>query len=409
MATTVRRRWTPAAGAYGGRRARTSFDYDAYVPDRIADIEPALSSDEASVITEAEVAVRELNHRGPRLGALETLARQLLRAEAVASSRIEGLEMSQRRMALALAAPSDADATARAVLGNVRAMEEAIRLGSTRRPLRPRDILALHRTLLEGTRDGEIAGKLRRSQNWIGGDELSPRNAEFVPPPHELVPDLLSDLCGFAGRDDIPAVAQAAIVHAQFETIHPFADGNGRVGRCLIHVVLRQRGVTPNYVPPVSLILATDARSYVGGLTAYRRGAVGEWSAVFAQALRSAGLRAVEFAERIAALEERWRDAAGRPRAGSAAERIIQMLPAQPVFQVSAAADSAGVVYEAARLAVERLTDAGVVRPLPGRRRGRLYEAPLLFALIDRFEHELATPLGGRRLVRRAPRATPAR
>ena len=409
MATTVRRRWTPAAGAFGGRRARTSFDYDAYVPDRIAEIELALSSDVASVITDAEVAVRELNRRGPQLGALETLARQLLRAEAVASSRIEGLEMSQRRLALASAAPSDADASARAVLGNVRAMEEAVRLGSTRRPLRPRDILALHHTLLVGTRDGQIAGKVRQGQNWIGGDDLSPRNAEFIPPPPEMVPDLLSDLCHFAGRDDVPAVAQAAIVHAQFETIHPFADGNGRVGRCLIHVVLRLRGVTPNYVPPVSLILATDARSYVGGLTAYRRGAVGEWSAVFAQALRSAGLRAIEFAERIAALEERWRDAARRPRARSAAEKIIHMLPAQPIFQVSTAADSAGVVYEAARLAVDRLTEAGVVRRLPGRRRDRLYEAPLLFELIDRFERELATPAGGRRPARRAPRGKTVR
>lgn len=404
MAKTVRRRWTPDAGAYGGRRARTSFDYEAYVPDRIADIELTLSSDVASVVTEAEVSVRELNRRGPELGALETLARQLLRAEAVASSRIEGLEMSQRRLALASAAPDDADASARAVLGNVRAMEEAVGLGSARRPLRPRDILALHGTLFEGTRDRQIAGKVRQSQNWIGGDDLSPRNAEFIPPPPEMVPDLLADLCGFAARDDVPAVAQAAIVHAQFETIHPFADGNGRVGRCLIHVVLRQRGITPNYVPPVSLILATDARSYIGGLTAYRRGAVGEWSAIFAQALRSAGSRAVEFAERIALLQERWRDAAGRPRAGSAAEKIIQLLPAQPIFQVKTAAAAAGVVYEAARLAVDRLEEAGVVRLRRGRRRDRLYEAPLLFELIDRFERELAAPIGRRRPTRRSPR-----
>jgi Fic family protein len=248
---------------------------------------------------------------------------------------------------------------------------------------------------------------LRQSQNWIGGDELSPRNAEFIPPPHELIPGLLADLCDFAARDDVPAVAQAAIVHAQFETVHPFADGNGRVGRCLIHVVLRQRGVTPSYVPPVSLILATDSRSYVGGLTAYRQGAVGEWSAVFAQALRSAALRSVEFAERIAVLQERWRDAARRPRAGSAAEKIIQMLPAYPIFKVSTAAELAGVVYEAARLAVVRLEDAGVVRQLPGRRRDRLYEAGQLFELIDRFERELATATGGRRPARRAPRAAP--
>jgi len=100
---------------------------------------------------------------------------------------------------------------------------------------------------------------IRSEQNWIGGAASSPRDAEFVPPPPELVPDLLDDLCAFCNREDVPASVQAGIAHAQFETIHPFADGNGRVGRALIHVVLRRRALAPRYVPPVSLVLAADA------------------------------------------------------------------------------------------------------------------------------------------------------
>lgn len=91
-----------------------------------------------------------------------------------------------------------------------------------------------------------------------------------MPPPPERVKELMEDLVAFMNRGDLPPVVQAAIAHAQFEIIHPFADGNGRVGRALIHVVLRRRGLAPRYVPPVSLVLAADARAYVAGLTAFR-------------------------------------------------------------------------------------------------------------------------------------------
>src|SRR5207302_3067265 len=107
-------------------------------------------------------------------------------------------------------------------------------------------------------------------QNWIGGNDYNPCGADFVPPPPEFVPDLLLDLVAYLDSDDYSPLVQAAIAHAQFETIHPFADGNGRVGRALIHAVLRRRGLAPRYVPPISLVLATESRSYIGGLTAYR-------------------------------------------------------------------------------------------------------------------------------------------
>jgi Fic family protein len=407
-----RRRWTPAEGAFGGRSSRRRFDYDAYLPDFIAEIEPSLPADIAGIVTVAEVAVRDLNTGARGLGALEALSRQLLRAEAVASSRIEGLEMSHRRLARAAFDPEEADASARYVLGNVRAMEQAIALGARARAFTIRDIRAIHATLFRGTSYERHGGALRSSQTWIGRDEESPRNADFIPPPEDRVPGLLEDLCMFVERDDLPAVAQAAIAHAQFETIHPFGDGNGRVGRCLIHVVLRRRGLAVQYVPPVSLILATDQTAYIRGLTTFRTytpDGLASWVGTFAQAVRTAGREALGFLVEVAALQEKLSKRAKLRRRGSTKHRLITALPAEPVIDVRRAAEIAGVTYEAARLAVEELVDTGVLHAISGRKRDRLYEARDVFDLVDEFERRLATPGGERRPARAVPRRREAR
>src|SRR6202035_278277 len=131
-------------------------------------------------------------------------------------------------MACASPEPLAADGTARAVLGNVRAMERAIALVDEGRPFELDDLLDIHRLLLEGTSEERFAGVVRTEQNWIGRRGASPAAAAFVPPPPDRVPGLLEDLVRFVNLDDLPAVAQAAIAHAQIETIHPFGDGNGR-------------------------------------------------------------------------------------------------------------------------------------------------------------------------------------
>ena len=406
MPGTEKRRWTPREGAFGGRASRRTFDYAAFIPDRIAQLDLALPGDVATAVTDAEVAVRELNATSPRLGALEALARQLLRAEAIASSRIEGLEMSHRRLERAAFVPEDADRHARLVMGNVAAMEAAIALGAAHRPLTTSGILALHRELFAGTELDRIGGRFRDRQNWIGASDVSPQNAEFIPPNELRVPDLIEDLCAFVARDDVPAIAQAAIVHAQFETIHPFADGNGRIGRCLIHVVLRQRDVAPTYVPPISLVLATDQKTYVRGLNMFREytgDAIGAWMGVFAQATRTAAREAVSFGDEIARLQAGWRERAGIERSGTTAEKIISILPGRPVIDIKAAAEATGSGYESARAAMQRLEQAGVVREVGSRRRDRVFEARDVFDLVNGFERRLATPEGERRPVRRVP------
>jgi Fic family protein len=399
------RSWPADPTAPGGRAERRAFRYRALVPDPVADLQLALPSSVAGAVSSAERAVDALNRDPPSVASLEVLARRLLRAESVASSRIEGLVLSQRRLARAEAEkPEGRDETASSVLGNVAAMEEAVALGSGARPLRVSDILALHRVLMLATTTPQIAGELRERQNWIGENAYSPGRADFVPPPPELVKDLMGDLVAFVNRNDLPPVVQAAVAHAQFETIHPFADGNGRVGRALIHVVLRRRGLAPRYVPPVSLALAADAKSYVAGLTTFREERAADWVLLFAQALERAAAKASELALRLAELQEKWRERAGRPRRHSSAEALIVQLPAHPIVTVATAQEFLGRSKQAVNEAIAALTRRGVLHPITLAKRNRAWEARELFDLINDVERDLATPRDDDEPSRPAPR-----
>jgi Fic family protein len=377
----------------GGRSERRSFRYQAFVPDQIGALELSIPSNVAASVSSAERAIDALNRDPPRLASLEVLARRLLRSESVASSRIEGLVLSHRRLARAeVEEDATRDETARSVLGNVSAMEEAVGLGTSARPLRLRDILAVHRTLMLATTTPQIAGKIRTGQNWIGGNAFNPGRAAFVPPPPGLVRSLMDDLVVFMSRTDLSPVVQAAIAHAQFETIHPFADGNGRVGRALIHVVLRRRGLAPRYVPPVSLVLAADARAYVSGLTAYREDRFADWIDLFARAIGRSAEKATDLASRLAELQATWRERSGKPRRHSSVEALIVALPAHPIVTVATGHRLLGRSKQAVNQAIAALAMSGVLRPLTLARRNRAWEARELFDLVDDVERELATP-----------------
>jgi Fic family protein len=385
----VERHWQARPEALGGRRARGGFAYQAYVPSPIADEEFFLTSTAAAAAAEAETAVRNLNEESAGYATLEVLARQLLRAESVASSRIEHLVVGHRRLARAAFDPTTRDVTAESVLGNIAALEEALEIAVRPRPIASSDMIDIHKRLLAGTRDAHLGGVVRTEQNWIGGAASSPRDAEFVPPPPADVPGLLDDLCRFLNREDIPATIQAAIAHAQFETIHPFHDGNGRVGRALTLVVLRRRGLSPQAPPPVSLALAADPDRYVSGLTSFRNADEEDWYAVFVAAVQTAAGRAHRFAGQVAELQHRWRNQAGDPRSGSGAARLIELLPASPFLDIRAAHDLLGGSDERARQAILRLERAGVLRRITSGDRNRVWESVGLFDLLDRFERDL--------------------
>jgi Fic family protein len=270
-------------------------------------------------------------------------------------------------------------------------MQEAILIGSSDRQLTTADITSIHRSLLLGTDQSEIAGHVRTVQNWIGGRLSSPLDAEFVPPPPAQVPALLDDLVAFVNREDLPAVVQAAIAHAQFETIHPFSDGNGRVGRCLIQVVLRRRGLAPTLIPPVSLVLAANPKAYIRGLTDYRQGAIAAWCSSFAIACRVASQKSDSLADQIAALIGDWRGRAGSPRKGSAGSKLIELLTHEPIVSVSMAHAAIGGSAEAVRLALNSFTERGIVRQITARRYARAWAADELFEIMNEYERSFRT------------------
>src|SRR5579862_526161 len=238
--------------------------YRLYHPDpvlgRPLTIDPPTFAD----VTDAQVAIARLEDQ---LRTTPDLTELLVRAEALASSAIEGIAVDPRRLLRADAArrfgqPID-DERCRHVLANVDAMTNALALVSEGTPITTAFLLALHNDLLAPTALRTHAGRFREQQNWIGGSAYAPYNATYVPPPPDNVVALMDDLCAFCNDDALPALAQAAIAHAQFETIHPFGDGNGRIGRVLIHLVLRRRGLTARATLPLSAVLATRNADYI--------------------------------------------------------------------------------------------------------------------------------------------------
>jgi Fic family protein len=368
----------------GGRRARASFRYRAFLPDAIAALSPVVPFEVADLSAEAEAAIRALNDHAS-IGGLEAIGPLLLRSEAVASSRIEGYDVSSLNLARALIDPRAARGSARIVAANVSAMEEAIAIGGQVAPLTLDDLLAIHAVLMADD-EGARPGRVRQEQNWIGGRLGNPSDAAFVPPPEDLVVPLLEDLLTFLAREDLPAVPQAAIAHAQFETIHPFIDGNGRVGRALIHAVLRRRGVAARVVPPISIVLAARPAAYVEGLVAFREGRVADWIGSFATVAARAALTSIELADQVAALQSEWRERAGRPRAGSAASKLIALLPALPVLSAPTARAAIGVSQQQTLAGLKALAEAGVIRQLSAGTYDRQYGATELFDLLTAYE-----------------------
>ena len=419
MSKVLRRRWPSSLDRGLSRTDRQGCEYEAYVPDLLVGRTFRLDGGVAADVADAERAVATFDATAGALANTEALARLLLRAESVASSFIEGLVVGGRRLlraeAARVAGETGIDVTADEVLGNIDAMTWAVESLSTAEVVTVDGLLHVHERLLARTRLRAHAGQIRSVQNWIGGSSFNPCSAAFVPPPPDHVEDLLADLCAFVNDDALPAVAQAAVAHAQFETIHPFVDGNGRTGRALIHVVLRRRGVAPRILPPISLVLATWSRSYIEGLTATRfRGradsraahdGINSWIGLFAAACRRAVDDAVAFEEGVATIQEDWRATAGAVRRGSAADLLIGALPGAPVVSVSSAADLIGRSFQATNEAMTRLEAAGVVRQVNVGRRNRAFEAPAIIDAFTALERQLASPTGD---TRTAPLDRPA-
>lgn len=380
--------WTPDFARASGREKVGR--YKAFVPDPIDEYEPALESATAALGERAAVAVRELNSDSLALLPLEGFGRQLLRSEALASSQIEGLNISHRKLAEADLTDRDGHYKAREIVGNVRALERATEIGASSEEIDIDAITAIHREIaIVPPLDG-IAGEVREEPSWIGGN--SPLEAEFVGPPWEEVRPLLRDLCEFMNRDDISPVAQAAIAHAQFETIHPFGDGNGRVGRCLIQVIFRRRRLSPRYVPPVSIVLGANKDAYIAGLVGFREGNVDGWVRQFARSVEVAAEQAASFSQAVAALQADWRERLGRVRGDAAVLPIIAALPKYPIITAAVAETEVARTRPAVINALAQLETISALTRHRNQKKGDSWEAKGLFALLEKFERAVKRP-----------------
>ncbi|MGH2974680.1 MAG: Fic family protein [Solirubrobacterales bacterium] len=380
--------WTPDFAKSG--RHNKAKRYRAFFPANIADADPSLSGSTAALAERASRAVSDLNKTPQNLVSLEGLARQLLRSEALASSQIEGLSVSHKKLAEAELEDRQGHHRATEIMGNIRAMERAMAIGTAAKDLTVTDLCEIHAEMAIVPPLDKIAGQLREEPSWIGG--IAPPDADYVGPPHELVEPLLKDLCTFMNRDDVPPVPQAAIAHAQFESIHPFGDGNGRVGRCLIHVLFWRRKLAQRYVPPVSLVLGANKDAYIAGLKRFGEGNVDLWISQFARSVETAADQAAQFSGQVIELQANWRDRLGRVRSDAAVLPLINLLPKYPVITAAVAEKEIGRSRQATLTALERLGDADVLTRHRNQKQGDSWEAKELFKLLAQFEAAVKLP-----------------
>jgi Fic family protein len=389
-------------------KERQSGTYHPYAPDRLTGQDFDFCSDTVAAISQAEAAVHTLDAASNALTDTESLARLILRAEAVASSRIEGLEISARKLLREEALQKMGkrrthNSVTSEVIGNINAMIAAIEKAVSHKQITLDTFCDIHRNLVAGTSLEDYGGMIRTEQNWVGGNPYNPLGADYVPPRPNEVEGLLKDLAQFCNEERFSPLAQAALVHAQFETIHPFVDGNGRTGRALIHMVLRRRRLAERAVPPISLVLATYKRDYVHFLGGYRyEGSAGgnkatlarnEWVEFFCGACTRACQSAQAFEARITNIQEGWHSQVGA-RKNSAAYDLIELLPGMPVISIESAAIATNRSIEAVRLAVSVLMNAGILSQTSQGKRNRIFEAREVLDEFTYYERSLATQSG---------------
>ena len=386
---TINAVWEADPGRYAPPRYRRGCRYNAFVPDPLVEL-PPLAPAVAGAISTAEDAIRQLNSVAQP--GLRPLARLLLRSESIASSKVEGMQANARSLAREearsdLGYPIGPETVE--ILANIDAMQLAVDDVTDAETLTLDHLLDAHRVLMARAANAEqVAGVLRTRQNWIGGNDYNPCGAAFVPPPPEHVEGLLADLVRFCNDESLPPLAQAALAHAQFETIHPFIDGNGRTGRALVQVILRRRSLAPEYVPPISVVLAADKGRYIEGLVAFREGRENDWLRTFALASTRAAELAAAYLIEVQQLQESWRErlAVQGTRADSVAWQIIDLLPGHPIVSIPVVVEALGRTKAAVNRAIGHLVGAGVLVPLSTGKRNRQWEAVGLLDLSAEFD-----------------------
>lgn len=373
------------------KRSKGNGPYESTVPATLAEVNLHLPADLGADAEDAATALTYFDaYAAATLGTgshvLGPMSAVLLRTEATSSSQIEHLTVGAKNLALQTLDGAGSE-NAAVVVGNVRAMEAALELG---RDMSERNILAMHQALLLA-QDGwqSQAGRYRETLVWVGVNGYSPVGASHVAPQAELVPEAMNDLMAFIERDDIPVVVQCAIAHAQFETIHPFADGNGRCGRALVHAILRNKGLVTSTTPPVSAGLLRHTEEYFDALTSYRAGDARPIVEQFAEACRFAASSGRALIDDLASQLDEARVALEGVRADAAAWKVLPQLIAQPIVNARYLQETLGLSKPQSERALTTLAERGILTPRSGRQRNVVWQHQGIIDVLDDYAEGL--------------------
>jgi Fic family protein len=372
------RPWTIPDSSSRSERRRLSDRYQAAVVSPIAGIERVpLPSEVEGLVADASAEIARFD---AEVGAdIAPFSSILLRSESAASSRIENLTASAK--AIALAELGDLSRrNAAVIVANSRAMQAALQLADH---LDEDAILAMHSALLASTHP-EWCGHWRTEQVWVGGSNWGPFEAQYVAPHHDRVPAAMADLVSFLDRDDMAPLTQAAVAHAQFETIHPFPDGNGRVGRALIHALLKGKGLTRQVTVPVSAGLLVETESYFRSLDAYRQGDPAPLVRRLADASYAAISNGRQLIGDLHTARAKWDDRI-KARRDAAAWQLADLLLRQPIVDSRLLQQEWSAPARTAERAIDTLAEAGVLTKVSGNFRDRKWAANDVFRALDDF------------------------
>lgn len=375
-----KRPWKQQSRA-GTREDRTLSEIEVCIPPLISDKTMDLSQHSLKQLEEATREVISLEaSSGKELQALGAL---LLRTESVASSKIEQVEASIDDYARAFYG-SKHNESAMAMVAGTRGFEKFMKEVDASGSI-SNELLANVQKQVVSTdpQEDKSAGQFRKVQNWIEGSDFSPRGAIFIPPPPEMVERLMDDLVEFSNRSDLNVLFQASVSHAQFETIHPFTDGNGRVGRALINGIYRRRELTKNIVIPLASSIVAHRERYFAELNEYRQGNPLPLTEEFARGTMIAAQESKITSTRLAEIPEIWRSSLSRLRTGGATEVLLNALLHNPVVTAEEFIQSSGFAVNSVYSAIDRLLEAGVLRALTNRKRNQVWGAS---AVLDELE-----------------------
>ncbi len=342
----------------------------AWVPAPLGERSFDLSASTARAGEQACAALRLADARLP--DHWEPLARLLLRNEGVASSGIE--ELNEPMESVLIAGRTGMGGTPGWVADNLEVIDRA--LDTALAPLTVATLHQWHRRLMRhGTLPPQMIGTFRPTLGWVGG--TTPLDAAYVPPPPSKIPRLIEDMIVFADGTppDLDPLAHAAVIHAQFEAIHPYGDGNGRLGRVLIGRTLRRRGITVRSTVPISMAIARDPGGYLSGLRLFEQGAPDPWIRWFAGVAETAASTTHRIIDHTTTLMARWEQTISGLRADHSARALLTHLPAHPILSAGDVAALLGVSERTARTALAALVDFGILSPAdfptpaPGRNR----------------------------------------